>query len=163
MGLNRLILLRSGDELAVYCVQSWRAINIGRNDAARTYVLHAINRGANAGDDFACNTSSRSYRRRTGLDGATIDRSERVHTEQMEFIDLYEQQIRRWRTENPSVAQNSELDRIEKENRELRTATADVLALAPELRKDSIDRILEMSDLEIGLQTLLGTPSSARR
>jgi hypothetical protein len=55
------------------------------------------------------------------------------------------------------------LDRIEKENRELRTATADVLALAPELRKDSIDRILEMSDLEIGLQTLLGTPSSARR
>jgi hypothetical protein len=97
------------------------------------------------------------------LDDATIDRSERVHTEQMEFIDLYEQQIRRWRTENPSVAQNSELDRIEKENRELRTATADVLALAPELRKDSIDRILEMSDLEIGLQTLLGTPSSARR
>ena len=97
------------------------------------------------------------------LDDATIDRSERVHTEQMEFIDLYEQQIRRWRTENPSVAQNSELDRIQKENRELRTATADVLALAPELRKDSIDRILEMSDLEIGLQTLLGTPSSARR
>ncbi len=97
------------------------------------------------------------------LDDATIDRSERVHTEQMEFIDLYEQQIRRWRTEKPSVAQNSELDRIEKENRELRTATADVLALAPELRKDSIDRILEMSDLEIGLQTLLGTPSSARR
>ncbi len=81
----------------------------------------------------------------------------------MEFIDLYEQQIRRWRTETPSAAQNSELKRIEKENLELRTATADVLALAPELRKGSIDRILEMSDLEIGLQTLLGAPSSARR
>ena len=97
------------------------------------------------------------------LDDATIDRSERVHTEQMEFGDIYEQQIRRWRAENPSAAQNTELDQIEKENRELRAVTANVLALAPELRKGSIDRILEMSDLEIGLQTRLGARSSGRR
>ena len=97
------------------------------------------------------------------LDDATINRSERVHTEQMEFVDLYEQQIRRWRAENPSAAQNTELDQIEKENRELRAVTANVLALAPELRKGSIDRILEMSDLEIGLQTLLRAPTSRRR
>jgi hypothetical protein len=76
----------------------------------------------------------------------------------MEFLDLYEQQIRRWRTENPSAAQNSELDRIEKVNREPRAATADVLALALELRTGSIDRVLEMIDLEIGLQTLLRAP-----
>ncbi len=81
----------------------------------------------------------------------------------MEFVDLYEQQIRRWRAENPSAAQNTELDQIEKENRELRAVTANVLALAPELRKGSIDRILEMSDLEIGLQTRLGARSSDRR
>jgi site-specific recombinase XerD len=31
--------------------------------------LHAANRGANAGDDLACNTGSRGDRRRTGLDG----------------------------------------------------------------------------------------------
>jgi hypothetical protein len=59
MGMNRLILLRSGDELAIYCVQSWRTIDIGRNDAARTYVLHAINTGSNAGDDFASNTRNK--------------------------------------------------------------------------------------------------------
>ncbi len=98
------------------------------------------------------------------LDDATINRSERVHSEQMEFVDLYEQQqIRRWRAENPSAAQTTELDRIKKENRELRAVTANVLALAPELRKGSIDRILEMSDLEIGLQTLPGARSSGRR
>jgi hypothetical protein len=97
------------------------------------------------------------------LDDATINRSERVHTEQMEFVDLYEQQIRRWRAENPSAAQNTELDRIEKENRQLRAVTANVLALAPELRKGSIDRILEMSDFEISLQTRLGARSSGRR
>ena len=32
------------------------------------------------------------------LDDATIDRIERVHTEQMEFVDIYDQQISRWRT-----------------------------------------------------------------
>ena len=82
------------------------------------------------------------------LDDATIDRSERVHIEQMEFGDIYEQQIRRWRTEKPSAAQIAELDRLEKQNRELRAATADVLALAAELRKESIDRFLGMSDVE---------------
>ena len=97
------------------------------------------------------------------LDDATIDRSERVHTEQMEFGDIYEQQIRRWRTEKPSTAQIAELDRLEKQNRELRAATVDVLALAAELRKESIDRFLGMSDVEIGLQTLLSSRSARPR
>jgi len=36
------------------------------------------------------------------LDDATIDRVERVHAEQLEFVDIYAQQISRWRTENLS-------------------------------------------------------------
>ena len=35
--------------------------------------------------------------------------------------------------------------------------STEVLALATELRKDTIDRIMAMSDLELGLQALLGT------
>ena len=42
-------------------------------------------------------------------------------------------------------------------NRRLRQVTTDVLALAAELRKGTIDRIMAMSDLELGLQALLGT------
>ena len=41
--------------------------------------------------------------------------------------------------------------------------TEDVLALADELRKGSIDRIMGMSDLELGLQALLGRGSSSPR
>src|SRR5271154_754341 len=37
------------------------------------------------------------------LDDATIDRVERVHTEQMEFVATYTQQINRWRGEKPSA------------------------------------------------------------
>ena len=32
------------------------------------------------------------------LDDATIDRVERVHREQLEFVDIYAEQLRRWRT-----------------------------------------------------------------
>jgi nitrogen-specific signal transduction histidine kinase len=97
------------------------------------------------------------------LDDATIDRVEQVHTEQMEFVDIYTQQIARWRTEKPSASQARELDRMETQNQQLRAVTADVLALAGELRKGTIDRVLAMSDLELGLQALLGTRPSGRR
>lgn len=94
------------------------------------------------------------------LDDATIDRIERVHGEQLEFVDIYAEQIRRWWAEGPSAAQTRELHRLEEQNRRLREVTMDVLALARELREGTIDRIMAMSDLELGLRALLGMPPS---
>ena len=45
---------------------------------------------------------------------------------------------------------------MEKQNQQLRGITADVLALASQLRKSTIERVLGMSDLELGLQYLHG-------
>jgi hypothetical protein len=53
---ERPSLFRPRRELAVYCVQSWRATRIGRDVVAAADVLHATNRGPNAGVHFACNT-----------------------------------------------------------------------------------------------------------
>jgi hypothetical protein len=97
------------------------------------------------------------------LDDATIGRVERVHTEQLEFVDIYDRQISRWRTEKPTADQTRKLDRMEEQNRQLRAATMEVLALAGELRKGSIDRIMGMSDIKLGLQALRGNRSSSRR
>jgi len=97
------------------------------------------------------------------LDDATIDRVERVHAEQLEFVDIYAQQISRWRTENLSKDQRRELDRMETQNGHLRAVTADVLALARELRKSTIERVLGMSDVELGLRTVLGHRPPNRR
>ena len=105
------------------------------------------------------------------LNDATIDRVEQVHTEQLAFPDIYAQQIGRWRTETPSTAQTRELataqtrglDRMEEQNRQLRAVTEDVLALALVLLKGTIDRIMAMSDVEIGLQALLGSRPASRR
>ena len=90
------------------------------------------------------------------LDDATIDRVERVHTKQMEFVAIYTQQIGRWHDEKPSASQTRALDRMATHNQQLRNVTVDVLALARELRKGTIERVLGMSDAELGLQSLLG-------
>ena len=97
------------------------------------------------------------------LDDATIDRSKRVHDEQMEFIDIYDQQITRWKAARPSATQSLELDRIAEQNRELRAVTKQVLALGRQLRAGTIDRIQGMSDLELGLQSVLGGISGSQR
>jgi hypothetical protein len=94
------------------------------------------------------------------LDNATIDRVEQVHTEQMDYVEIHAQQISRWRKEKTSATQARELDCMDKQNQQLRALTADVLALAGELREGTIERVLEMSDLELGLRYLLGKPSS---
>jgi hypothetical protein len=65
------------------------------------------------------------------LDDATIDRVERVHREQLEFVDIYAGQLRRWRDHSPSAAQRRELDRPEEKNRLLRQVTTDVLSPWP--------------------------------
>ena len=97
------------------------------------------------------------------LDDATIDRVEQVHAEQLQFVDIYGQQISRWRTGKPSADQTRELDRMEAQNQQLRAATADVLALAAELRKGTIERVMGMSDLDLGLQALLGSRGPGSR
>jgi len=86
------------------------------------------------------------------LDDATVDRSIRVHT------DIYAQQITRWRTQRPSAAQRRELDRIEVQNQTLRTVTTEVLATARELSKATIERVLAMNDLELGIEAIMETP-----
>ena len=97
------------------------------------------------------------------LDDATIDRIERVHSEQMEFVDIYTQQISRWRDEKPSASQARALDQMATQNKQLRDVTADVLALAGELRKGTIERVLGMTDVELGLQSLLGNQPMKKR
>ncbi|MGH7078287.1 MAG: hypothetical protein ACREFU_09330 [Acetobacteraceae bacterium] len=97
------------------------------------------------------------------LDDATIDRSKKVHAEQLEFVDIYAQQISHWRTERPSADQTRELDRMEKQNQQLRAVTQEVLALGSELRNGTIDRIISMSDIELGPQALLGSRLARRR
>jgi len=97
------------------------------------------------------------------MDDATVDRIDRVHAEQMEFVDIYAEQVSRWRNERPSAIQTRKLDRMEAKNRQLRDATATVLALSREIRKGTIDRVREKSDLQLGIEAVLRNGFATRR
>src|SRR5208282_2892515 len=66
-------------------------------------------------------TLSKAKDRPHVLDDATLNRVEQVHTEQMDYVEIYAQQIGRWRNERPSAAQARELDRMDNQNRQLRS------------------------------------------
>ena len=90
------------------------------------------------------------------LDDATIDQVERVYGEQRDFVEIFAEQLRRWRADGRSAEQRRELKRLAGQNSRLRELTDDVLALAVELRKGTIERVMGMSDVELGLRAVLG-------
>src|ERR1700721_2721234 len=70
-------------------------------------------------------TLSKAKDRPLVLDDDAIDRVEQVHTEQMNYVEIYTQQISRGRKAKPSAAQTRELDRMDKQDQQLRALTAD--------------------------------------
>ena len=53
-------------------------------------------------------------------------------------------------------AQDREIVQLAEEIERLKPLVAEILALSAEIRSSTIDRIMEMSDLELGLKALLG-------
>jgi hypothetical protein len=54
------------------------------------------------------------------------------------------------------LAEEREIARFATEIERLKSLVAEILALSAEIRTGTIDRIMEMSDLELGLKALLG-------
>ena len=92
------------------------------------------------------------------LDDATIDRVERVHREQLQFVDIYAEQLRRWQDQGPSAAGAPGTGPPGRDEPQLapdhhRSPHPDHRA-PPEAPSTAS---FAMSDLELGLQALLGT------
>ena len=98
------------------------------------------------------------------LDDATLDRAQQQYRERAEYLDLYEEQFRRWRVAGLTPEQARLVDGFSAEVRRTRPVVDQVLALVETLREDTIDRITELSDLELGLMTVMGlTPAEFKR
>ena len=91
------------------------------------------------------------------LDDYDIQRIIRVYTEQAEFIEVYEKQLQRWykKVEKLTPAQRHEIERLQKQITPWRRVVTDILELAKELEKGTIDKVMAKSDLELGLEALL--------
>ena len=90
------------------------------------------------------------------FDDALVDRIDRVYGDALEMTGLFEQQLRRWRNSGLTVDQKRDVARLEGQVLCLRRGLTTILALAAEIRQGTIDRVMDKSDLELGLEVLLG-------
>ena len=68
---------------------------------------------------------------------------------------MYAEQFRRWQTPALTDAQRREIGRLFQEIEAIRPVVRQVQDLIEELWSQTIDRVLELSDSELGLATLL--------
>jgi len=97
------------------------------------------------------------------LDDATVERSLRLHTEKLEYVEIYEEQFTRWKRGELSIVEEQEVDRLVSLLPELRTLLGEILAVLSRVKEGTIDKILEMDDLELGIRTLLGEIKTPKR
>jgi hypothetical protein len=88
------------------------------------------------------------------LDDATVERSIKLHTEQLDFTWVFREQLDRWRLTDLTNHEREEIDRLSVQLERLRKVLTNILALADELKEGTIDKILAKSDLELGIEVL---------
>jgi hypothetical protein len=122
--------------------------------SALPLVAHHVE-GTLAASEEQLATLGRARERPYLLDDATVARLEWVYTEQREDLWLFEEQVRRWRALELDEGRRARVEELAGKVARLREVNAAVLALAAELKAGTIERVLAMSDLELGLAALL--------
>ena len=90
------------------------------------------------------------------LDDDTVNRVVKVYTEQRDdILGLYEEQLRRWEGLSLTAFQHAEIGRVRGQLESLRSVLTDILELAEDLKKGTIESQLAKDDTEVGLEALL--------
>jgi len=90
------------------------------------------------------------------LDDATVDRLFQVYNSQLDHISIYDEQLNRWKKIQLTSSQREEIERLVGQLEKLLSVTRQILSLGNELRKVTINRIMEKSDIELALDVLSG-------
>src|SRR5712691_11822761 len=86
---------------------------------------------------------------------STINRVIAAFTTQRNDFGLFDQQLQRWQAGLLTNDQRREVERLVEQMRLLRENNEQVLALARELSKGTIDKVMAKSDAELGLEMLM--------
>ena len=89
------------------------------------------------------------------LDDYTVGRVTEVFTAQKNDLWLFDEQLKRWAAQSLTPRQRTEVQRLTGQMATLRQVITDILALADELKKGTIEQVLSKSDAELGLDVLL--------
>lgn len=89
------------------------------------------------------------------FDEELISRSIKLHTEQKDFLSIFREQLNRWSKTDLSENERKEVGRLDDQIDYLHKALCDILKLADELSRGTIEKVLAKSDTELGLEFLL--------
>jgi hypothetical protein len=90
------------------------------------------------------------------LDDHTVGRVIQVFTQQKTDLPLYQGQVSHWMAGDLTVSQRREVERLQGCVTKLQELAESILSLAEERKQGTIDSVLGKSDLELGLEFLLG-------
>ena len=90
------------------------------------------------------------------LDDHTVGRVIQVFAQQKADIPLYQQQLSHWIAGDLTASQRREVERLQGCVMKLQEVAESILSLAEELKQGTIESVLGKSDLELGLEFLLG-------
>ncbi len=90
------------------------------------------------------------------MDDMTLERAISNHRKYLEGAWVYDEQLTRWKKENPTGEQSREIERLTGQMVKYRNMCKDIIAVSEEVKKGSINRILEMSDEEVAIAVLTG-------
>lgn len=98
------------------------------------------------------------------LDDAALDRVLTVYTQQQDLLPVQNEQLARWQAMSLTVGKQDQLRRYGEKLQAVSMALTEVLARARELKGRNINRLMAMSDTQLGEEILAGNirePSSA--
>lgn len=89
------------------------------------------------------------------LDDFTVSRVIQVFTSAKQDLPLFDEHLRRWGSEKVTAAQRQEIIRLKSQMQKIHTVVDNVLALAANLSKGTIEKGMAKSDEELGLEVLI--------
>jgi len=88
------------------------------------------------------------------LDDAIVGDSQRLYRSQLEDLAIYEEQGQRWLQASLSEEQKTQVKQFLADVQEAGQATRQLLSLLEEISQGTIDKIMAMSDLEVGIHAI---------
>ena len=79
-----------------------------------------------------------------------------MYGEQLDDLWVFQEQIRRWDSESLTSTEQATVTRLGNDLAEIRVTLTEILEVAKQLKTQTIETILAKSDLELGLEALLG-------
>lgn len=89
------------------------------------------------------------------LDDYTVSEIIRVFTDAKKDLPLFDEQLRRWGSEKVTATQRQEIIELKAQMVKLHRVVDNVLALARQLSEGTIEKQMEKSDEQLGMEALM--------